>query len=90
MPRQTPIGALLRGVVAAALGIAAMDALWYSRYKRDGGQSGPLEWEFSIGLDKWENASTPGQIGKRLFEGLFQRELPPTWAALTTSVVHWA
>jgi uncharacterized membrane protein YagU involved in acid resistance len=67
-----------------------MDLLWYCRYKRGGGESGPIEWEFSIGLDDWSNASTPGQVGKRLYEGYFQKELVPRWAALTEDVVHWA
>ena len=87
--RQSPLGALARGVLAATVGTVAMDLLWFSRYKREGGQSSLLEWEFSLGLDDWSQSSTPSQIGKRLFEGFFQRELPARWAALTTGVVHW-
>jgi uncharacterized membrane protein YagU involved in acid resistance len=54
-----------------------MDTLWFYRYKRGGGESGPLEWEFSVGL------------GKRLFEAVVQRELSPRWAPLTNNVMHW-
>jgi hypothetical protein len=87
---RSPLGALGRGLLASAVGIAAMDLLWYYRYKRGGGQSSPFDWEFSAGLDDWSNASAPGQVGKRLYEGYFQKELAPRWAALTQNFVHWA
>jgi hypothetical protein len=67
-----------------------MDLLWFYRYRRGGGQSGLLDWEFSVGVDDWSKAPAPAQIGKRLYEGFFQRELPPTWAAFTNNVLHWA
>jgi hypothetical protein len=67
-----------------------MDLVWFYRYKRGGGQSGLLDWEFSVGLDDWSKAPAPGQVGKRLYEGLLQRELDPRWAALTNNVMHWA
>jgi len=50
---QTPLGALIRGVLAGAVGTVAMDLLWFYRYKRGGGESGFLDWEFSAGLDVW-------------------------------------
>jgi hypothetical protein len=80
---------LLRGTLAAVVGTAAMDALWFYRYKRGGGQSPLLAWEFSVGLDNWDNASAPGKLGKRLFEAVFRRELSPRWAPLTNNVMHW-
>jgi len=79
----------MRGVLAGAVGTTAMDTLWFYRYKRGGGESGPLEWEFSVGLDNWDNASAPGKLGKRLFEAVVQRELSPRWAPLTNNVMHW-
>jgi hypothetical protein len=87
---MTPIGALVRGMVAGAMGTAAMDLVWFYRYKRGGGESSFIEWEFSVGLDDWSKASAPGQLGKRLFEAFFQRELSPRWAALTNNVMHWS
>ena len=86
----TPLGAVARGVLAGAVGTAAMDLLWFWRYKRGGGASGLLEWEFSVDLADWEQAPAPAQVGKRLYEGFFQRELPASRAALTTNVMHWA
>jgi hypothetical protein len=67
-----------------------MDLLWFSRYKRDGGGGGFLEWEFSSGLCSWDQAPAPAQIGKRLVEGLFQREVPAERAALVNNLTHWA
>ena len=87
---RSPLAALVRGLVASAVGIVAMDLLWYYRYKRGGGESGLIDWEFSVGLNDWSNASAPGQVAKRLYEGYFQKELPSCWTALTQDVVHWA
>ena len=86
---MTPLGALARGLFAGALGTAAMDALLFARYKRGGGESAFAPWEFSSGLDSWEEAPAPAQVGKRLVEGLFRRELPPQHAALVNNVTHW-
>jgi hypothetical protein len=66
-----------------------MDMLWFYRYKRGGGEQGLLGWEFSAGLDDWSRAPAPAQVGKRLFEGLFQRELSAHYAALTNNLMHW-
>jgi hypothetical protein len=87
---MTPLGAVARGLVAGALGTAAMDALLFARYKRGGGESSFFAWEFSAGLSSWEDAPAPAQVGKRLFEGLFETELPPQKAALVNNVTHWA
>ncbi len=67
-----------------------MDLVWYARYKRGGGGSGPLDWEFAAGLNDWASAPAPAQVGKRLAEAFLQRELSPDLAAFTTNVVHWA
>ena len=86
---MTPAGAIGRGLLAAALGTAAMDLLLFRRYKRDGGEDAFLAWELSSGLDSWEQAPAPAQVGKRLFEGLFQRELPADRAVLVNNLTHW-
>jgi hypothetical protein len=89
-PGVTPIGAVVRGAVAGALGTAAMDLVWFARYKRAGGQQSLLAWETAEGVDTWNDASPPGQLGKRLAEAVLQRELPDQWARTMTNVVHWA
>src|SRR4029079_13517109 len=60
---MTLFGALVRGGVAGAVGTLAMDLLWYARYRREGGESGFVEWESSAGLDNWANAPAPAQFG---------------------------
>jgi hypothetical protein len=86
---MTPLGALARGLFAGVLGTAAMDVLLFARYKRGGGESEFAAWEFSSGLDSWEDAPAPAQVGKRLVEGLFRREIPPQRAALVSNITHW-
>jgi hypothetical protein len=87
--RPTPLGALVRGLVAGAAGTTAMDLVVYRRYRADGGAQALVEWEFSSGLEDWEGAAAPAQVGRRLVEGLFQVELAPRWARLTNNVMHW-
>jgi hypothetical protein len=86
---MSPLGAVARGLVAGAVGTVAMDLLWYQRYKRGGGESGFLKWEFSSELCTWENAPAPALVGKRLAEGFLQREVPAERAALVNNLVHW-
>lgn len=88
-PRLTPLGALGRGLLAGAAGTAAMDLVWFARYRRAGGEDGLVDWELSTGLEGWEGAPAPAQVGRRVVEGLFQRELPPSAAAFTNNVTHW-
>jgi hypothetical protein len=85
----TPLGAIARGLVAGAVGTLAMDTLWYVRYRRDDGKSPFLRWEFSSDILSWEQAPAPAHVGKRLYEGLFRRELPDHRAALVSNVMHW-
>ena len=86
----TPIGAVIRGLVAGAVGTAAMDAFLFARYRRGGGKSGAEEWEFSAGLSSWDQAPAPAQVGKRLVEGLFDIKLPASRVPLVNNVTHWA
>ncbi len=90
MAAATPPGVLLRGLAAGAVGTTAMDLLWFYRYKRGGGGDGFLDWEFSRGLARWEDAGPPAQIGKRLFEALSQRQLADERAGLVNDVMHWS
>jgi hypothetical protein len=85
----TPLAAVARGLVAGAAGTAAMDALWFARYRRGDGASSPLAWGFSADIAEWEQAPAPAQVGKRLVEGLFQVQLPARRAGLMNNVTHW-
>jgi len=88
--RVTPVGAVARGLLAGAVGTAAMDTLLFARYRRNGGNSSAAEWELSAGVTSWEEAPAPAHVGKRLVEGLFGTELPPSRAPLVNNVMHWA
>jgi hypothetical protein len=86
----TPLGAIGRGLLAGAAGTLAMDLLLFARYKREGGESGFAAWESSKDLSGWEDAPAPAQVGKRLTEALFARELAPERARLVNNITHWA
>lgn len=90
LPRLTPVGAIVGGLGAGAVGTAAMDALLFARYRRGGGTGTAEEWELSEGLSSWDDAPAPALVGKRLVEGLFDIELPSTRAPLVNNVTHWA
>lgn len=86
----TPLGAVTKGAVAGAVGTLAMDGVWYRRYRRGGGEQPFGEWELASGVEGYEEASAPAQLGKRLVGGLLQQELAPETARPMTNVVHWA
>jgi len=86
--RPSPLGALLRGLLAGVVGTAAMDLVWFRRYRRGGETDSFVDWEFSSGLT-WETAPAPAQVGKRLVEGMFETEVDTDLAPLYNNVVHW-
>lgn len=71
----TPIGAVGRGLVAGAAATAVMTAAQNAYYKATGSQG----------------SSTPGEVGRRVVEGVFCRQVSPEQVSgpLTTGV-HWA
>ncbi len=85
----TPLAAVAGGLLAGTVGTLAMDLLWYGRYRRGGGAEELARWEFSADVKTWAQAPAPAIVGKRLFEGLFQRELPDERAALVNNLTHW-
>jgi hypothetical protein len=88
MRPMTPLGAVVRGAVAGAVGTVAMDTFWYARYRAGGGEQQPLTWEFG-GPNRWDSVSAPAQVGRRLYEAFTQRPLDERWARLTNNVMHW-
>jgi hypothetical protein len=86
----SPLGAVIGGAAAGAAGTLAMDSVWYFRYRKGGGKDPFPEWEFSSGIKDWDEAPAPAQLGRRIYEGVFQRPLPPERAALTNNIMHWA
>lgn len=87
---MTLFGAGVRGAAAGALGTAAMDALWYYRYRRADGKSGFVEWETSAGLHGWDDAPAPAKFGRLLAGLMLHRDLPAQNARAVNNVVHWS
>ena len=87
---STPLGAIVGGLVAGAIGTAAMDTFLFARYRRGGGESEFSDWELSAGVSNWDEAPAPAHVGKRLIEGLFGVKLAPEHARLVNNVMHWA
>lgn len=85
-----PLGAVLRGVLAGAVGTLAMDLVGYVRYRRDGGDESFTKWEFSTSTDSYDEASAPAEVGRRVAEGVFEEDLPEDSAGTMSNVMHWA
>lgn len=85
-----PVVAIAKGLLAGAAGTLLMDVIGYARYRRGGGESGPIDYEFQPGLRAWDQAPAPGQVGKRLYEGLLQRSLSERYAPLVSDLTHWS
>jgi hypothetical protein len=77
------------GAVAGAVGTAAMDLLWYRRYRREGGEESFKRWELAAGVTSWDDASAPGQLGRKLERLVTGRPPPDTWARPTSNLIHW-
>lgn len=76
----TPLGAVFVGAAAGAAGTAALDLVGFARYRRGEGRRGLVAWETAEGVDRGEEASAPGQVGRRIVQGFTQAALPPSWA----------
>lgn len=81
---------VVAGAVAGAVGTTAMDLLLYGRYRRDGGKDSFVRWEFAGGVTSWDEASAPGQMGRKVERIVTGAEPPDSWARPTTNLVHWA
>lgn len=77
------------GVVAGAVGTVAMDLVWYRRYRRDGGKDSYWRWESASGVLGWDQASAPGQLGRKVLHAVTGKAPADEWARATTHVVHW-
>jgi hypothetical protein len=67
-----------------------MDAVWYLRHRRDGGTDGVWRWETAQAVTTWEQASAPGQLGRKVLRTVIRRQPPDAWARPTTNLLHWA
>jgi hypothetical protein len=70
--RTTPLGAVIKGLVAGAIGTAVMTAYQLAAAKAMGSGS----------------SNVPGEVGKRVLEGVFQREVSDEQVEQLTNPVH--
>lgn len=84
----TPLGAVVGGIVAGAVGTATKDLVEYAKYRSGGGNQPFTTWEFAA-VGGWEDAPAPAKVGKRVVEGLTRTELPGSAANLVNNMVHW-
>jgi hypothetical protein len=78
--RPTPLGAIGRGLLAGAVGTAAMTA-WQALSSRGSSGDEPK--------DPWEEAPAPAKVAKRVAEGVFEREIPADKVGFVTEAMHW-
>lgn len=79
----------LSGVAAGLVATAAMDALWYRRYRTGGGDASFVDWEFTSDVTSYgADAPAPAQVGKRIADAV-GIHLQPASAPMTNNVVHW-
>jgi hypothetical protein len=81
---------LAAGALAGAVGTAAMDLVLWSRYRRGGGKESFWRWEFAADVMSWEQASAPGQLGRKVLRKVTGEEPADEWARPMTNLVHWA
>ena len=65
-----------------------MDALWYQRYRSEGGTSSFIGWEFGDPTQTFSDAGAAAQFAREVAARL-HLELPPSSARLANNVVHW-
>jgi len=83
---MNPMQAVGKGVLAGLVGTAAMTAAQelYARLPSDGGPGAAEEPD-----DPWEQASAPAKVGKRLVEGMLQKEVSEDLIGPFTHGMHW-
>ena len=85
-PETTPLGALLRGLVAGAAGTALMTA--YQELVQSG-ESSSDDNEPASDAERWQQAPAPAQVAQRILEGVFQQKVGTEQIPLLTNVMHW-
>lgn len=84
----SPLGVLARGVAAGLIGTACMTGLQEVMARRRR-RARAMAGHAMDGGDPWEHAPAPAQLGRRIVEGVFQREVPAERIPLFTNAVHW-
>jgi hypothetical protein len=79
------------GAIAGVFATAAMDVLWYRRYRTGGGDRDFPTWELSTTAPSFdaEESPAPAKVGKRIADAIGV-ELPDTSVSAVNNAVHWA
>jgi uncharacterized membrane protein YagU involved in acid resistance len=89
--RPTPLGAIVRGLIAGAVGTGIMTvAQELPARLQPSGDSGQSGDGGDAPRDPWEQASVPAQVARRISEGVFHREIAAERIPLLTHAMHWA
>lgn len=80
-PRKSPLAAVVQGLCAGVVGNAVFTA-YQEAVLKSGGENGEAP-------RRWSDAPEPAQVGQRVLEGVFHRQVPLEKAGLLTNVVHW-
>jgi hypothetical protein len=85
------VASAVKGALAGAVATAAMDVVWYRRYRADGGDRDFATWEFSTTATSFDDddVPAPARVGKRVADAIGV-ELPPSSVAPVSNLVHWA
>jgi len=89
----TPLGAVARGIAAGVVGTALMTISQEIAAKLQSSGDDPgqdAQQEAPAPRDPWEQASMPAQVGRRISEGLFHKEVSPDLIPALTHGMHWA
>ena len=78
-PRKSPLAAVVQGLIAGAVGTAALTAYQIATGKT----------EESEDPKDWSETPAPAQVGKRVAEGVFEQDVPLEKAGTVTQLVHW-
>jgi hypothetical protein len=82
----TPLGALLRGLLAGGGGTAAMTAYQgLVQSGRDGADGDQPVSEH----ERWQQAPAPAQVAKRILEGVFEKQVAADRIPVLTNAMHW-
>lgn len=88
----SPLRALVLGALAGVIGTAVMTAHQEiaARLQRSDDNANDSESQGQQRQqDPWESAPAPAKVGKKILEGVFDREVSPDKIGLLTNVVHW-
>lgn len=82
---MSPLGAVARGLATGvvATGVMTIAQELVAKLQSSGGGGGGDE------PPSWDDASAPAEVGRRIIEGVFQKDAPPEMIPTLTNAMHW-